>query len=141
MLGKSCLAVIAIPALVAMAAPAYAETIELAAGPVYGGKSIKKPDSSYAGFVTCRLFNNGAVAHITSRKIFDNTNAAVTLDGGDSCTGALGHHKYCAFAATIGGNFAFTCAVTVSPATASIVGVAEILDSNSLLVGVVPFSR
>jgi len=140
MLGKLCLAVIAFPALIVMAAPAFAETVEFAGGPVYGGLAVQKPDSSFAGFVTCRLFNNGATAHITARKIFDNTDSAAVLTG-DSCGGALHAHKSCSFATKITGNLSYTCSFTASPATASIVGVAEMMDFNFNIVNVVPISR
>ena len=94
-----------------------------------------------SGDLTCRIYNNGTTAQLSGRKIFANTNVAVAQNLGNSCTDTLAPRTYCAYSHYITGNLAFTCTITATATRASIIGVAEIRDSQGDIVTVVPFSR
>jgi len=102
--------------------PEAVQTIKLAAGPAYSSHTS-------GGTVSCRVFNNGDTsATIAQRKIFTNTNSAVTLSS-DTCNVALAANKQCAYTAAVPGNFAFTCAIVVKSTAVAITGSMDIISS------------
>ena len=107
----------------------------LGGGPVYGGPA------SVGGQITCRIFNYGlSSVKITTRQIWNNTNAAETLVS-DMCNAALQPTKYCAFTASIGGNLAFSCRVVATGNDVKISGVAEVKNSSSAILNTVPLQK
>jgi hypothetical protein len=126
--------------VVALSGPnaATAETVVFAAGPAYGGSG---PADS--GFVTCRVFNFGTPATISSRRIFANTNVAVPLFS-DTCNVPLGTRKYCQFTHNISANLAFTCQIAVTANNVKISGgidIADIVNNEVVITVSAPFQR
>lgn len=104
----------------------------IAGGPVYGGPA------GTGGQVVCRLFNAGFLGvTVASRQIFSNTNVLMPL-ASDSCTAGLPPNRYCAFAANITGNLAFSCKAVILGTDVNVRGVAEIKNSSSAVLNAVP---
>lgn len=100
-----------------------------AAGPTYGGNVA----GLIGGTVTCRVFNYGlSSVSISQRQIWTNTYVLVA-PASDTCNVALPPNKYCAFGATIAGNFAYSCRLVAAGVDAKLSGVAEIMSSSGAI--------
>jgi hypothetical protein len=106
-----------------------------AAGPVYGGPA------SVGGAISCRVFNFGtAPVSITTRSIFDNTNANITPTF-DTCGTPLAVGQYCAYAAPITGNLAYSCRMIDQSTSSSLSGAAEITGPGAVFISVLPLQK
>jgi hypothetical protein len=93
------------------------------AGPAYPGVP--------AGSVTCRIFNAGlAAVTVTVREIFLNTSTTPVALSSDTCAAAVPSQGYCAFSATVAGNFAYSCRVITSGTDNNISGAIDVRTSS-----------
>jgi hypothetical protein len=106
-----------------------------ASGPVYGGPTEDDPP---AGTITCRIFNAGlTTVTINLTQIWTNSNALVAPVSNTCLNIPLGPARYCAYGATILGNFAFSCRINVTGTDTNVRGVAEI-QRNGIILNVLP---
>ena len=124
---------VALAGLIGLSGAAQADM--LGGGPVYGGPA------SVGGQITCRIFNYGlSPVTITTRQIWNNTNSLQSLVS-DTCNVVLQPARYCAFTASIVGNFAFSCRVVATGTDVKLSGVAEVKNSSSTVLSSVPLYK
>jgi hypothetical protein len=113
---------IALAASLGLAGTAQADI--LSAGPAY-------PGNPTGGSVTCRIFNAGLQpVTISLRQIFNNASTTPVALTSDTCTAAIPPLGYCAFAASPGGNFAFSCRINANGSDNNISGDVEVRATN-----------
>ena len=107
-----------------------------AAGPVYGSSAEVS-----GGQITCRVFNAGLTSvTINLTQIWTNSGFLVTPSSNTCLGSSVTSAQYCAFAAPITGNFAYSCRLNALGTDTNISGAAEIQAGGKIL-SVLPLQK
>jgi len=126
---------LALPALALLTGINGAAQAEIySGGPVYGGPGAP------GGAIVCKVFNAGLTSvSISSRQIFDSTNASVTPTV-DTCNVALAPNHYCQYGKTGTGNVAYSCRMVITGTDPNVSALAEIQGADGKIT-VVPIHK
>jgi hypothetical protein len=103
-------------------------------GPVYGGSGAP------GGAIVCKVFNAGLTAvSISTRQIFDSTNASVTPTI-DTCNVPLAANHYCQYGKTGTVNVAYSCRMIITGIDPNVSALAEIQGGDGKIT-VVPIHK